>query len=269
MKLSELRLKVKSLLKQHNKDIKDADFIIGEVLNTSVTNLFIDREVNIEDENNIMFCVQQRINGKPVTKIFNKAYFYGLELFVDENVLSPRPETELIVDTALNYLKNNELKVLDLCTGSGAIACAICKNCNAKVIASDISDKALKVARANAKNLGLDIDFIKSDMFNNIDETFDIILSNPPYIEAEVCKTLDEEVLNHDPMLALDGGVDGLDFYRNIKKNLNHLKPSGILIMEIGYNQGESLKQIFKDYSVEILKDYNNLERVVVVKREG
>lgn len=268
MKLSELRLKVKSLLKQHNKDIKDADFIVSEVLGTSVTNLFIDREVSAEDESKIMLYTQQRINGKPVTKIFNKAYFYGLEFFIDENVLSPRPETELVVDTALSFLQGKDnLKVLDLCTGSGAIACAVSKNSKAEVTASDISDKALEVAKANAKSLGLDIDFVKSDMFSSIDETFDMIVSNPPYIESEVCKTLDEEVLKHDPMLAIDGGKDGLDFYRSIKNNLNYLKPNGVLIMEIGYNQGESLKQMFKDYNTEILKDYNNLDRVVVIKR--
>ena len=267
MKLSELRLKCKELLKQNDKDIKDADFIISEVLGITVTNLFTDKCVDLVDEKKILDCISERINGKPVTKIFNKAYFYGLQFFIDENVLSPRPETELIVDTALEYLQDKKLKVLDLCVGSGAIACALSKNSKALVYASDISDKALKVACRNAESLGLDISFIKSDMFNNISDTFDIIVSNPPYIESEVCKTLDEEVLKHDPMLALDGGLDGLDFYRAIKENLNHLKPNGVLIMEIGYNQGDSLKNLFKEYNVEILKDYNNLDRVVVVRR--
>ena len=267
MKLSELRLKTKELLKQNGKDVKDADFIISEVLNISVTSLFIDRDLTDLQVNSVMNCINERINGKPVTKIFNKAYFYGLQFVIDENVLSPRPETELIVDTALEYLQDKQLKVLDLCTGSGAIACAIKKNSNALVSASDISDKALNIVKQNTKNLGLDISFIKSDMFNNINDIFDIIVSNPPYIESEVCKTLDEEVLKYDPMLALDGGVDGLDYYRTIKENLNHLKPNGVLIMEIGYNQGESLKNLFKEYNVEILKDYNNLERVMVVKR--
>lgn len=269
MKLSELRLKTKELLKQNGKDIKDADFIISEVLGVSITNLFVDRELTCNQQDTIMNCVQERLQGKPITKIFNKAYFYGMEFVIDENVLSPRPETELIVDTALEYLQDKELKVLDLCTGSGAIACAIKKNSNAKVYASDVSDKALKVANKNANNLNLSIDFIQSDMFANINDTFDVIVSNPPYIETDVCKTLDEEVLNYDPMLALDGGEDGLDFYRTIKDNLNHLKTNGVLIMEIGYNQGESLKNLFKECNVEILKDYNNLERVVVVKRGG
>lgn len=267
MRLSELRLKAKELLKQNGKNIKDADFIISEVLNLSVTSLFIDRDLTDLQVKSVMSCINERLQGKPVTKIFNKAYFYGLQFFINENVLSPRPETELIVDTALEYLQDKELKVLDLCTGSGAIACAVSKNSNALVSASDISDKALNVAKGNAKNLGLNISFIKSDMFNNINDAFDIIVSNPPYIETDVCKTLDEEVLKYDPMLALDGGDDGLDFYRTIKENLNHLKPNGVLIMEIGYNQGESLKNLFKEYNVEILKDYNNLDRVVVVRR--
>lgn len=269
MKLSELRKKIKEILKDNDKDVKDADFILSEVLGVAVTNLFIDREINSIDEKKIMSFVKERIAGKPITKIFNKAYFYGLEFFVDENVLSPRPETELVVDTALSFIKDKHLKVLDLCTGSGAIACAIKKNSKASVSASDISNKALKVASINASELGLDINFIESDMFDNINNTFDVIVSNPPYIESGVCKTLDEEVFNHDPILALDGGLDGLDFYRTIKENLNHLKPNGVLIMEIGYNQSDSLKQIFEDYKTEILKDYNNLDRVVVVKIGG
>lgn len=267
MKLSELRKKIKTILKENNKDVKDADFVLSEVLGIPITSLFVDREVTSYDEQKIMACVDERIKGKPITKIFNKAYFYGLQFFIDENVLSPRPETELVVDTALSYLKIKDLKVLDLCTGSGAIACAIKKNSNALVSASDISNKALDVAKKNAKSLGLDINFINSDMFDNINDDFDIIVSNPPYIESDVCKTLDEEVLKYDPMLALDGGKDGLNFYRTIKNNLNHLKSNGVLIMEIGHNQGESLKELFKEYKAEVLKDYNNLDRVVIVKK--
>lgn len=268
MKLSDIRSKIKALLKQSGKDEKDADFILSEVLNVSVTSLFIDREISLDIQNKIMELVNRRIKGEPVTKIFNKAYFYGLDFFIDKNVLSPRPETELLVDTALRYIEGKQnTKVLDLCTGSGAIVCAIKKNSNATVTASDISDKALKVAKSNAENLCLDINFVKSDMFSNIVGQFDIIVSNPPYIESEVCNSLDDEVKNFDPMLALDGGNDGLDFYRTIKQNLNHLKSDGVLIMEIGYNQGESVKEIFKDYKTEILKDYNNLDRVVIVTR--
>lgn len=272
MKLSEIRKKCKDILINANIDIKDADFIISYVLDKPITNLFIDIEVSKQDEDKICSYINERVKGKPVSKIFNKAYFYGLQFFVDENVLSPRPETELLVDLALNEInvikkQNKNLKILDLCTGSGAIACAIKSNADVEVLAVDISDKALEVAKRNRKNLNCEIDIVKSNMFKNINGKFDIIVSNPPYIESTVCQNLDVEVKNYDPILALDGGADGLDFYRVIKDNLNYLKPNGVLIMEIGYNQGESLKDLFKEYKVKILKDYNNLDRVVVVKR--
>lgn len=268
MKLNELRVKLKQKLSQYAIEPKDADFIIAEYLNCSVTELFKYDDIDEEQLNDISLLIERRINGEPVSSLFNKAYFYGLEFYVNKNVLTPRPETENVVECALSFIKDKTIRVLDLCTGSGCIACAIKKNSNAIVYASDISEKALEVAEKNAKELNLDINFIKSNMFSSIDETFDIIVSNPPYIETEVCKNLDSEVKNYDPMLALDGGADGLDFYRNIKNNLNKLNRNGVLIMEIGYNQGQSLKQIFKDEEVEILKDYNNLDRIVVVKNK-
>lgn len=187
---------------------------------------------------------------------------------MDENVLSPRQETELLVDNAIEFLKTRQAKVLDLCTGSGAIACAIKKNTNADVTATDISDKALEIAQKNAKNLGLDIEFKKSDMFKDITQKFDLIVSNPPYIETDVCKTLDNEVKNFDPMIALDGGVNGLDFYRIIKDNMDFLNPQGQMILEIGYNQGQSVHELFKEYDTKILKDYSNNDRIVVIKKE-
>ncbi len=265
--LSNLRRDLKKDFKSLNIDEKDVDCIIMETLNCSYTDLIKDRLLTTEETNRIMKAVRERKDGKPVTKIFNKAYFYGLEFYVDENVLSPRQETELLVDKAIEFLKTRPAKVLDLCTGSGAIACAIKKVTNADVTATDISDKALKIAQKNATRLGLDIEFKQSDMFKNLTQKFDLIVSNPPYIETDVCKTLDREVKDHDPMLALDGGADGLDFYRIIRNNMEYLKNDGQLILEIGYNQGPSVCEIFKDYKTETIKDYNNNDRIVVVKK--
>lgn len=265
--LSNLRRDLKNDFKSLNIATNDVDCIIMEILNCSFTDLIKDRLLTTEETGQIMQAIKVRKSGKPVTKIFNKAYFYGLELYVDENVLSARQETELVVDKAIEFLKNRPAKVLDLCTGSGAIACAIKKMTNADVTATDISEKALEIAKRNAKSLGLDIEFKQSDMFKNITQKFDLIVSNPPYIETETCKTLDKEVKNYDPMLALDGGADGLDFYRTIKNNMKYLKDDGQLILEIGYNQGQSVCQIFKGYKTEIIKDYNNKDRIVVVKK--
>ena len=267
MKLSEIRLKTKSILKEHNIDITDADYIIAEIIKKPRTELFIDCDVSGENYEEIMNCINKRIKHMPVSKIFNKAYFYGEEFYINEDVLSPRPETELLVDEVLKEVKsrNEDVEVLDLCTGSGIIACCVKLNSGAKVTASDISNKALKVAKENAKRLGVDIKFKQSDMFENLNSKFDIIVSNPPYIETEVCSTLDLEVKNYDPILALDGGVDGLDFYKKIYNNLNKLKIGGKLFLEIGYNQAENLKKIFKNKKIKIIKDFNNLDRIAII----
>lgn len=261
---------------EKNIDINDVDCILMEVLNISFSDLRKDRLLTTSEVNSIMKCVEKRMQGKPVTKIFHKAYFYGYEFYVDENVLSPRSETEILVEHVLNFIDTlhieKSLRILDLCTGSGAIACAIKKECEKKLrqidmVATDISENALKVARQNAKVLNCNVNFIKSDMFNNIDGKFDVIISNPPYIESKLCQSLDREVKNYDPILALDGGEDGLDFYRIIQNNLDKLNEKGVLFLEIGYNQATAIEEIFKDYNIKIIKDYLGHDRVVIVKK--
>lgn len=269
MKLSEIRRISKLKLKDNSIEELDADFIIAQILGESITTLFQDREIDEGIVKQINDCINKRLKHIPVEKIFNKAYFYGMEFYVDNNVLTPRSETELLVEVALKYINNKKnVKILDLCTGSGAIACAVKKNSNAEVDAVDISSKALEVAKKNAKNLNLDINFIKSDMFTIVKEKYDLIISNPPYIETEVCKTLESEVKDNDPIISLDGGEDGLCFYREIARNMIYLNSNGVLLLEIGYNQAESVRDIFKNYNVEIIKDYNNLDRVVVIKEK-
>ena len=270
--LSRLRRDLKRSFAQTNIDVNDVDCILMEVLNLDFTQLAKDRLISCEEERQIMSCVKERKQGKPVTKIFNKAYFYGYQFFVDNNVLSPRSETELLVDYALQFVRQHpQARVIDLCTGSGAIACAICKKSadfgDLQLFASDISPKALAVAKQNAKNLDCDITFVQSDMFDNLQGNFDLVVSNPPYIETATIQSLDKEVKDYDPTIALDGGVDGLDFYRKIKNNLNRLNFGGMCIMEIGYNQGESVKQIFKEYSPQIVKDYCNNDRILIVRK--
>lgn len=186
----------------------------------------------------------------PIQYITNHQEFMKLNFYVDENVLIPQPDTEVLVEEVLKYVKkecssDSKIKILDLCTGSGAIAISLAKYIgNCEVTATDISYKALQIAKLNAeKNLvHKQIHFIESDMFNSIPEMeYDIIVSNPPYIESDVIETLSSEVQN-EPIIALDGGVDGLKYYRNIINNYSkYLSPNGKLFLEIGYNQKDSV----------------------------
>ena len=204
----------------------------------------------------------------PITKIFGKAYFCSKEFVVNKHVLSPRFDTELLVEKALENIKPNH-RVLDLCTGSGCVAVSIANQTEAYVEACDISKKALRVAKANVKKHNAKVDLYQSDMFAKVQGKFNVIVSNPPYIETEVLKTLDKEVVEHDPIIALDGGSDGLNFYREIANNIkNYLLDDGVLLLEIGYNQGESVSNLFKDIAkdIEVIKDYSGNDRVVIVK---
>jgi len=217
-------------------------------------------------------------NNTPIQYIINNQEFMKMNFYVDENVLIPQPDTEILVEEVIKYCSENynknttNIKILDLCTGSGAIAISLAKYIdNACVTATDISNKALQIAKLNAeKNLiHTKINFIESDMFSNINfKDFDIIVSNPPYIESDVISTLDLEV-QQEPKLALDGGVDGLDFYRIIIDNsYNYLKNSGKLFLEIGYNQKDALFDLIlnsKFFSNPVcVKDLDNNDRVII-----
>ncbi|MBQ0017250.1 MAG: peptide chain release factor N(5)-glutamine methyltransferase, partial [Clostridiales bacterium] len=212
--------------------------------------------------------LRKRLSGKPVSKIFNVVYFYGLSLKINNNVLSPRQETEILVNEALKAIKS-ENKVLDLCTGSGAIALAIKENIDCEVIASDISFKALKIAEYNVKKFKQNIRLVHSDLFSNINEKFDVIVSNPPYISLSEMKELDDEVKKYDPIISLYGGEDGLDFYRQIiKEAKNHLTCNGTILFEIGYRQGESVKNLLENegFCVKVVQDFEKRDRVVIGK---
>lgn len=219
----------------------------------------------------------------PIQYIMGSAEFCGLDFRVDERVLIPRPETELLVESAARLAlhgrtRADTLNILDLCTGSGNIAISLAAGpltkgiSNCKIVASDISADALDVAARNAVSNGVygRIEFVKSDLFSNIKDRFDIIVSNPPYIAENEFLTLQEDVLR-EPKIALSGGVDGLDFYRRIIDALpGHLKRGGYVIMEIGYLQKNAVADIIRNNGAfevsEIMKDHNGIDRVIIAK---
>ena len=269
MKLFDLRKELKNDFASLNIEIEDVDFIIAEVLNVKRTDLTLISDVDEEQEKYIRRICEKRKNNIPVDKIFGHTYFFGLEFKVNENVLSPRPESEILVEKAIYYIKKNNYKTcLDLCTGSGCLAISTKLNSEIEMMASDISTKALAVAKENAKNLGANIKFVHSNMFEKIEGTFDIIISNPPYIDTDEISLLDDEVKNNDPYIALDGGELGLKFYNIIHDNLRkYLRKDGMLIMEIGEDQKEMLVSLFNDFNlVECLKDLSGNDRVLIFK---
>jgi release factor-specific protein-(glutamine-N5) methyltransferase len=201
----------------------------------------------------------------------SKAHFYGYEFVVNQNVLIPRFDTEHLAEQAIIKAKTYENpKVLEICTGSGAVAVAVKKQVpNASVVMTDISSDALIVARLNAVKNGAQIDYIESDLFQNVVGEFDIIIANPPYIPTGDIQTLDPMVKNYEPGIALDGGSDGLDFYRRIADSYKkYLNEGGYLMLEVGINQAVAVQEIFKK-EAEIIKDYNDppIERVLIFNK--
>lgn len=287
MNIQKLRNFGRNKLKENS--IEDASFkaeiLLQYILNMNKTEIIInsEKEVQHDLEQKYIAYLDEVITGKPIQYITHKQEFMGLNFYVDESVLIPQPDTEILVEetirtvTANNKLLGQNIKILDLCTGSGAIAISLenyLKNkFETEIIASDVSKKAIDVAKRNARENNAKVKFIISDMFENIKENnFDIIVSNPPYIEKATIITLSKEVQN-EPHLALDGGIDGLDFYRIIaKEGYKHLKSGGYILVEIGYNQKESVSNIFKEYTdqyieVNCIKDLNGQDRVIEVKR--
>ena len=279
MIIKEALKKSIELLEKNNieESILKAKIILSTLLSKPKEYLFINenQELDKSIEETFFANIHKLCNNIPLQYVTNAQEFYGLKFYVDENVLIPRSDTEILVETVIKYVKNLEnkngnLKILDMCTGSGIIAIILAKYCeNVDITAVDKSEKALKVAIKNAKthNVYNKINFVKSDMFENLKGKYNIIVSNPPYIEKDVIKTLSKDV-QHEPEMALDGGIDGLDFYRIINNNVdNFLEKNGAAFLEIGYNQRDSVSEIFAENfkNIKCIKDLNNLDRVIVM----
>lgn len=261
------------------KENKIEDYSIKvKILISFITGIKKDILINYEDveilDNKLeiyIYNLNKIIEGVPIQYITKKQEFMGLDFFVDENVLIPQPDTEILVEEVLKISKlyNKKINILDLCTGSGAIAVSLAKYIkDVNIIATDISENAIEIAEKNAikNNAENKIKFVVSDMFKNIENEFDIIVSNPPYIETKEIEKLSKEVKN-EPIIALDGGNDGIKYYKIIADNYNKfLNIGGYLLLEIGYNQGESVSKLFKNS--EIKKDLSGNNRVILVKKE-
>lgn len=254
-----------------------ARLIMQYILNKPRQYLIIyDNQVlTLRQEVNYFKAIKRLINGEPIQHITHQQEFMKLNFFVNEDVLIPRPDTEILVEEVIKIARKiNAKKILDMCTGSGAIAVSLAKYLdNVEITAVDISEKSLDVAKTNAKNNEVEnkITFIESNLFENIvNEKYDIIVSNPPYIRKDVIKTLTKEV-QKEPKIALDGGYDGLDFYRKIThQSEEYLKFNGYLCFEIGYNQKKDVIEIINDerkftgtYSK---KDLCDNDRIIVTR---
>ena len=281
MKIKEVIEEGKNVLSKNN--IEDNVIITRELLafvlgvEKQYLVIHLADELNAEDYIKFKENINKLINGKPLQYITNNQEFMGLNFFVNENVLIPQPDTEIIVEETLKkckelLLKNGKIKILDLCTGSGAIAVSlsIFLGDEAEVFASDISTKALEVAKYNNGKNNTNVRFIESNLFKNIQEQkFNIIVSNPPYIRSDVINKLSKQVQN-EPHLALDGGEDGLKFYKKIiEQSCNYIE-NGYLILEIGYDQKEDVENLLKEnknYSeIKTIQDFSGNDRCTIAK---
>lgn len=260
----EVQREFKDRLKAAGKNEKDFDFILADVLGIPSGKRFEVKKLVPADYLKLKKKILQRIGGEPLDYVLGSSEFCGEKIKVTPAVLCPRPETELLAERALKEIEGKETKVLDLCCGSGCIARVLSRS-GASVTASDISDEALDVARENLQGSGAFI--VKSDMLDDVEGEFDLIVSNPPYIKTADLDGLSEEV-KKEPRAALDGGEDGLKFYRRISEGIakGSLKKGGTLLTEIGYDIADGVREIFSPLfeTVTIENDYAGLGRIAV-----
>lgn len=249
--------------------IIDAWYLLEFVTGISRAMYFLRMNENMTADQEVQYkeYLETRANHIPLQHITGVQEFMGLEFCVNEHVLVPRQDTEVLVESVLEILTLG-MEVLDMCTGSGCIIISLAKLGKAvKATGVDISEEALKVAKKNVEKLEAEVTLLHSDLFENVEGKYDVIVSNPPYICTSVIEELKEEVKFHDPFLALDGKEDGLFFYRKIvDESLKYLKPSGKLYFEIGHDQGEDVKQLMENagfFNVTVKKDLAGLDRVV------
>ena len=250
-------------------DESDAEWIYSLVLGVKRSELTSGRVINMEESKRISEIVEKRLTGRPLWYIVGDTEFYNCKIKVDERALIPRPETELLAEAACKTVEDGD-KVLDLCTGSGCIAVAIAKNCAGRrvsVTAADLSDAAIMLAEENAKLNDVNINFVQSDLFGGVRGRFNLIVCNPPYIKSADIPKLQKAVREYEPRIALDGGDDGLDFYRRLAKEVrSYLAKDGMLLLECGEGQAEEILKLFgrRDYAM-VLKDLSGVDRFLKI----
>lgn len=248
----------------------DIEWIISSVTGRPRSSIKPYDELSMKEYEKIMDYIKERATGKPLSYVLGDTSFYGIDIKCDERALIPRPETEELVKCVIENASNKKT-CLDLCTGSGCIAIALKKLGDFEVTASDISESALALSKENAEKNNANISFIKSDMFENIEGVFDVIVSNPPYIRSGDISSLQREVKDFEPKNALDGGDDGLNYYRIIAENASkYLNVDGMIFLEVGVDQAEDVKKLLeKDFDVEIEKDIEGIDRIVFGRKKN
>lgn len=271
--LNSIKLKLREL-EDYSKN--EEILLVMYSLNQTRENIFLKDTISCQEKQKINRKLFRRIKGEPLNKIFKKQNFYGFEFKVNNSVLAPRVETEILVEKVINEIKGRKSKIdlLDLCTGSGCIGLSIKKVCNDKIdklVLLDIDNKALRVAKENKKllNISGNVKILKSNMFERLksSQKFDIITCNPPYITEQEYKNLQVGVKNFDPKISLVGGKEGLDYYKILaRESKKYLKSDGKIFVEIGFKQKDKVEKLFRKngLNVECFKDFSRKNRVIV-----
>ena len=267
--LSKMLASTKKKFSAKGIDESDAEWIYSLALDIKRSELTSERMIVSSESKKISEIVEKRLTGRPLWYIIGDTEFYGCKIKVDERALIPRPETETLADVAVKSIEDG-FKVLDLCTGSGCIAGSVAKKCAGRrvsVTASDLSDAAIMLAKENAQLNGVNVEFVQSDLFTNVRGRFNLIICNPPYIKTADIAGLQKEVREYEPRIALDGGEDGLEFYRRIAKTIRrYLARDGVLLLECGEGQTEEILKLFdkRDYAM-VIKDLYGVERFLKI----
>ena len=268
--LRELCNRLREMGLEEREATAEARYMLTFLLKVPLSELYLwgNELLSAECEQKLQEILQRRKKGEPLAYILGERYFMGLPFKVGPGILIPRQETELLCEQAIETIQKEHLeRVLDLCTGSGCIAVSIAKFSEANVWAADISETAVEMTRENARRQNVSLQVIQSDLFLNVQNKYDMITANLPYIDDESYAGLEYGVRNYEPALALQGGPDGLEFYRRIAAQApEYLRPGGYLIQEIGYNQGEAVRKLLSEHGfseIEIRQDYAGLDRIV------
>lgn len=267
--LSKMLSATRQKFRKAGIDESDAEWIYSLVLGIKRSELDKDRTVKSAETRRINEIVDERLTGRPLWYIIGDVDFYDCKIKVDERALIPRPETEILAEQAVKAIEDGD-KVLDMCTGSGCIAISIAKHLAGRkvtVTAADVSDAAIMLAKENAVLNEVEVNFVQSDLFSRIHGRFNLIVCNPPYIKSAEIDGLDREVREHEPRIALDGGDDGLDFYRRLASEVTrYIAKGGMLMLEVGEDQAEEVLKLFekRDYAM-IVKDFAGVDRFLKI----